>query len=148
MRDWVVYIIATHFTRNHGFFWKHFSIINIPSSLEILHLFPLDVSYLDDDGRLVFAAGGVMVPPALLKEMQVLRDNLPGLKEKYPKFCFEWAACDQKENGDFSCKSYSWFVLNSTDMTKLWVWVCQFHSAHLCRKNVKALHAFAVRHNF
>jgi len=37
----------------------------------------------------VFVAGGVMVPPALLKEMQVLRDNLPGLKEKYPKFCFE-----------------------------------------------------------
>ncbi|CAL1153764.1 unnamed protein product [Cladocopium goreaui] len=35
------------------------------------------------------AAGGVMVPPALLKDMQVLRESLPGLKEKYPKFSFE-----------------------------------------------------------
>jgi len=30
-----------------------------------------------------------MVPPALLKDMQVLRESLPGLKEKYPKFSFE-----------------------------------------------------------
>eukprot|EP00913_Durusdinium_trenchii_P034050 g31872.t1 len=33
--------------------------------------------------------GGVMVPPALLKEMTMLREDLPAIKEKYPKFCFE-----------------------------------------------------------
>ncbi|CAE7567204.1 mdh [Symbiodinium natans] len=35
------------------------------------------------------ANGGVMVPPALLKDMKSLREYLPGLPEKYPKFCFE-----------------------------------------------------------
>jgi L-2-hydroxycarboxylate dehydrogenase (NAD+) len=35
------------------------------------------------------AAGGVVVPPILLKEMKALRDDLPGLAEKYPKFVFE-----------------------------------------------------------
>lgn len=42
-----------------------------------------------------------MVPPALLKDMQVLRESLPGLKEKYPKFSFEWAAPG---------KDWWWFV--------------------------------------
>ena len=27
--------------------------------------------------------------PALLKNMKSLREYLPGLQEKYPKFCFE-----------------------------------------------------------
>ncbi|KAJ1440220.1 hypothetical protein B484DRAFT_391413, partial [Ochromonadaceae sp. CCMP2298] len=35
------------------------------------------------------AAGGVMVPPALLSDMEGLRESLPGIKEKYPVFCFE-----------------------------------------------------------
>ncbi|CAJ1438836.1 unnamed protein product [Effrenium voratum] len=35
------------------------------------------------------AEGGVMVPPALLKDMQNLREGLPGLRDKYLKFCFE-----------------------------------------------------------
>jgi hypothetical protein len=35
------------------------------------------------------AAGGVIVPPALLKDMKALRDYLPGMKEKYEKLPFE-----------------------------------------------------------
>lgn len=35
------------------------------------------------------ANGGVAVPPILLNEMKQLRDDLPGLKEKYPRFTFE-----------------------------------------------------------
>lgn len=35
------------------------------------------------------AAGGVMVPPALLKDMKDLREYLPGIREKYPQFPFE-----------------------------------------------------------
>eukprot|EP00604_Paraphysomonas_vestita_P001081 CAMPEP_0174818282 /NCGR_PEP_ID=MMETSP1107-20130205/942_1 /TAXON_ID=36770 /ORGANISM="Paraphysomonas vestita, Strain GFlagA" /LENGTH=249 /DNA_ID=CAMNT_0016029929 /DNA_START=624 /DNA_END=1373 /DNA_ORIENTATION=+ len=35
------------------------------------------------------AAGGVMVPPALLKDMKDLREYLPGIKDKYPQFPFE-----------------------------------------------------------
>jgi hypothetical protein len=35
------------------------------------------------------AAGGVVVPPVLLRDMQALRDYLPGMKEKYEKLCFE-----------------------------------------------------------
>ena len=35
------------------------------------------------------AAGGVVVPPALLKDMRDLRDTLPGLKEKYGTLIFE-----------------------------------------------------------
>jgi len=35
------------------------------------------------------AAGGTVVPPILLKEMKELRDTLPGLADKYPKFDFE-----------------------------------------------------------
>lgn len=35
------------------------------------------------------AAGGTVVPPVLLKEMQELRDTLPGLKDKYEQFTFE-----------------------------------------------------------
>ena len=33
--------------------------------------------------------GGVVVPPILLKDMQQLRDYLPGMKDKYPKLSFE-----------------------------------------------------------
>lgn len=33
--------------------------------------------------------GGVVVPPVLLRDMQALRDYLPGMKEKYEKLCFE-----------------------------------------------------------
>jgi L-2-hydroxycarboxylate dehydrogenase (NAD+) len=33
--------------------------------------------------------GGVMVPPILLADMKGLRETLPGIKEKYPVFCFE-----------------------------------------------------------
>jgi len=35
------------------------------------------------------ASGGTVVPPLLLKEMQDLRNTLPGLKDKYSKFQFE-----------------------------------------------------------
>jgi len=35
------------------------------------------------------AQGGVVVPPVLLRDMQALRDTLPGLKEKYEKLVFE-----------------------------------------------------------
>jgi L-2-hydroxycarboxylate dehydrogenase (NAD+) len=35
------------------------------------------------------AAGGVVVPPALLKDMREMRDYLPGMKEKYEKFIFD-----------------------------------------------------------
>lgn len=35
------------------------------------------------------ALGGVVVPPALLKDMKELRDKLPGMKEKYEKLIFE-----------------------------------------------------------
>lgn len=35
------------------------------------------------------AAGGVVVPPVLLRDMQALRDTLPGMKDKYAKLCFE-----------------------------------------------------------
>lgn len=35
------------------------------------------------------ALGGVVVPPALLKDMKDLRDTLPGMKEKYEKLIFE-----------------------------------------------------------
>ena len=34
-------------------------------------------------------AGGVIVPPVLLRDMQALRDYLPGMKEKYGVLCFE-----------------------------------------------------------
>lgn len=33
--------------------------------------------------------GGVVVPPVLLRDMQALRDYLPGMKEKYGKLSFE-----------------------------------------------------------
>lgn len=33
--------------------------------------------------------GGVVVPPVLLRDMQALRDYLPGMKEKYEKLSFE-----------------------------------------------------------
>jgi len=33
--------------------------------------------------------GGVVVPPVLLRDMQALRDTLPGMKEKYEKLSFE-----------------------------------------------------------
>lgn len=35
------------------------------------------------------AKGGVVVPPVLLRDMQALRDTLPGLKEKYATLSFE-----------------------------------------------------------
>jgi len=35
------------------------------------------------------AAGGVMVPPALLQDMRDLRESLPGIKTKFPVFPFE-----------------------------------------------------------
>lgn len=35
------------------------------------------------------SAGGVVVPPILLKDMQELRDTLPGMKEKYSVLVFE-----------------------------------------------------------
>lgn len=35
------------------------------------------------------AAGGVVVPPVLLSDMQTLRDSLPGMKDKYSVLCFE-----------------------------------------------------------
>jgi hypothetical protein len=35
------------------------------------------------------ANGGVLIPPALVKDMKDLRDYLPGLKEKYGKLIFE-----------------------------------------------------------
>ena len=35
------------------------------------------------------AAGGVVVPPALLNDMRSMRDTLPGLKDKYAKLVFE-----------------------------------------------------------
>lgn len=40
------------------------------------------------------AAGGVVVPPALLKDMREMRDSLPGMKEKYSKLIFEEAAAE------------------------------------------------------
>lgn len=42
-----------------------------------------------DNRKARTAAGGVMVPPILLQDMKDLRDSLPGLAEKYPKFTFE-----------------------------------------------------------
>lgn len=42
------------------------------------------------------AAGGVLVPPSLLRDMQQLRDSLPGLKELYPVFPFEGAEQEQE----------------------------------------------------
>ena len=35
------------------------------------------------------AQGGMIVPESLQKNMKILRDTRPGLKEKYPRFPFE-----------------------------------------------------------
>jgi len=44
----------------------------------------------ENDARLRrTAAGGVVVPPALLKDMRELRNKLPGMSDKYAKLIFE-----------------------------------------------------------